>query len=58
MSKLYQIEIKKDCRELHGVDGALDKAFEILRDRFKLFCPEKDSTNKTFRLELHIDKQS
>ena len=53
--KATQVEIKKSCRETHGIDGALSKAFEFIDQKYHHLLSADCNKDKTIRIEIHIN---
>jgi len=53
--KATQVEIKKECRELHGTEGAFDKAMDFLTEKYYFLLSAGVNQDKTIRIEIHID---
>lgn len=51
-----KVEIKKECKEIHGIDGAFKKAIEFLDKQYKLYeCIDPEKTI-TISMELGVTK--
>lgn len=53
--QVTRVEIKKNCRDLHGIDKALDEAFNIIKKRYIICANQEINKNATFFLYLTID---
>jgi hypothetical protein len=54
--KATEIRIKKECRKLHGVEGALEKAVEILREKYLKYMEAECNKDAVIRIEIHIER--
>lgn len=54
--KVTQVEIRKECRELHGVDKAFDEAVKYLRDYYTLILKSDCNKEASIIFEVHIDR--
>lgn len=54
--QVTNIEIKESCRETHGDYGALQRAFEIIKDKY-LGCVDAEvNKDVAFNLTLTLDR--
>lgn len=54
--KATQVLIKKECRELHGKDKALELALDYVRQQYELYISLHCNKDATIKLEIHIDR--
>ena len=52
MNKVAQVEIKPECRQIHGQSKAFDKAMEHIKKNYEMWIGSQDG--KSFIIELHI----
>ena len=53
---LARVTIKKECREIHGIEGAFDKAYKEMKRYYLIFANSQGAENRVWELELHIKK--
>ena len=53
---LAQVRITKECREVHGIDGAFEEACERIKDYYMIYVESEIHQDKTFRIELYFDE--
>ena len=53
---LARITIKKECREIHGIEGAFDEACKLLKKSYNLFADSPNQKDATWCIELHLKK--
>jgi len=52
---LARVSIKKECREIHGVEKAFDEACKEMKRYYLLFAESKGLKNRVFELELKLN---
>jgi len=55
MSLHTRVEIKKQCRETHGVDGAFEEAVKFLREQYKFYV--KTFPKKTIEIKMEVKEK-
>lgn len=55
MSIIGKVEIRPNCRKVHGIDGAFEEAVKMLKKNYKLFTGTEDK--KTYVLQLVIKQE-
>lgn len=56
--QVTNIEIKPNCRKVHGRIGALEQAFKIIRQRYWETTRVEINKDATFNLCLTVDRDS
>ena len=56
MKLLTRVYIKKECRDLHGINEAFEKACKHIQSTYALFSLSED--DRVFIIELHLGKPS
>ncbi len=55
--QVTNVQIKPNCRKVHGTIGALEQAFKIIRDSYFRTVPAECNKNATFNLCLTVDRK-
>jgi len=55
--QVTKVDIKKECREIHGKDGAFDEAVKIIKQRYDFTVNAECNENATFVLCLTVDRE-
>ena len=58
ITKVTKVEIKKECRELHGQDGAIDEAIRFIKDKYNWILDADCNKDSTIRIEIYIDRDT
>ena len=54
--KATEVRIKKECRELHGVEGAIEEAMVYIIAKYYEYMDAPCNKDATIRIEIHIDR--
>jgi len=54
--KATEVRIKKECRELHGVQGAIEEAMVYIIAKYLEYMDAPCNKDATIRIEIHIDR--
>ena len=54
--KATEVRIKKECRELHGVEGAIKEALVYIKAKYFEYMDAECNKDATIRIEIHIDR--
>ena len=54
--KISEVQIKENCRKVHGESGALVEAFRIIKEKYEFALTAKINKDKTFRVILEVDR--
>ena len=54
--KATEVRIKKECRELHGVEEAMEQALIYIRVKYYEYMDAECNKDATIRIEIHIDR--
>jgi len=49
---IAKVTIKKECREVHGIEGAFDEACKKLKQTYNLFAKSEANKDRTWVIEL------
>ena len=55
--RVAKVMIKKNCRKVHGIEGAIDEAFRITKEKYLKAMEFKINEDETFTLELEVDRK-
>jgi len=50
------VAIKKECRELHGTEGALEEAFKEIKKKYDFSVKAPANNKATFNLVLTVNR--
>ena len=50
------VDIKKECREEHGVYGALDEAITYITDKYKDILDSECNKDATVKIKIFVER--
>ena len=54
--RVAKVTIKKNCRKVHGVEGAIDEAFRITKEKYLNAMSFDINKDESFVLELIVNR--